>query len=208
MARGSKRRGPSTAPRPISIPTAEDRIDRPKEARPDRKTTQDQALTYHAVFNPTVAPMRRNVSFDLVKDNYALTIAPSPKRRVPLSPRTPVPGREMFWGDVKLALGKGPAPMPSVAPDMRILAVRTEPAVQVRFSKDAADNYYVDATHQGLVRVVFLVDVPSSYFSAPVPGNVPLDTLGRSSRHPIAAAYSRRSTRGAQGHRAAIRHGL
>lgn len=161
---------------PSMDPAAADRIPRPDEARPDRKTTQDQALTYHAVFNPTVAPMRRNVTFDMVKDDYALAIRPGPRQPVPLSSRTPVAGREMFWGDIKLALGNGPAPLPSVAPDMRILAVRPEPAVAIRFSKDGADNYYVESPHKGTVRVVFLVDAPSSYFSAPVPRNVPLDT--------------------------------
>lgn len=155
---------------------APDRIPRPTEARPDRQTTQDQALSYHAVFNPTVAPMRRNVAFDKVKPDYGLVIGSSARRRVPLSPRTPVAGREMFWGDVKLAVGSGPAPIPSVAPDMRVLAVRTEPPTPVQFSKDAADNFYVSARRKGTVRVVFLVDADSGYFSAPVPSNVPLDT--------------------------------
>lgn len=168
--------GGDDANTPSMDPIDDDAIQRPTEARPDRQTTQDQALTYHAVFNPTVAPMRRNISFDRVKDDFGLVVAGSPKRRVPLSPRTPVPGREMFWGDVKLPLGQGPAPVPSVSPDMRVLAVRAEPDVPVRFSKDAADNFYVESTHQGLVRVIFLVDAASSYFSAPVPGNVPLNT--------------------------------
>lgn len=162
---------------PNMDPGSDDAIPRPTEARPDRKTTQDQALTYHAVFNPTVAPMRRNVTFDHVKPDYGLTIRPGPRSPVPLSPRTPVAGREMFWGDIKLPLGKGPATLPSVAPDMRILAVRTEPKVPVQFSKDGADNYYVSGRHEGTVRVVFLVDAPSSYFSAAVPSNVPLSTL-------------------------------
>lgn len=161
---------------PSMDPEAPDRIPRPDEARPDRKTTQDQALTYHAVFNPSVAPLRRNVTFDLVKDDYGLAIAPGPRQPVPLAARAPVPGREMFWGDVKLALGSGPAPLPSVAPDMRIMAVQATPEVPVRFSKDGADNYYVESPHKGTVRIVFLVDAPSSYFAAPVARNVPLDT--------------------------------
>ncbi|MGK0361168.1 MAG: hypothetical protein ACI9U2_003486 [Bradymonadia bacterium] len=161
---------------PTMDPIDGDAIPRPDEARPDRQTTQDQALTYHAVFNPTVAPMRRNISFDRIKADYRMVVTGSPNRRVPLAPRTPVAGREMFWGDVKLSLGQGPAPVPSVAPDMRVLAVRTEPDVPVQFSKDVADNFYVESTHRGPVRVVFLVDAATSYFSAPVPGNVPLDT--------------------------------
>lgn len=180
---------------PTMDPIDNDAIARPDEARPDRQTTQDQALTYHAVFNPTVAPMRRNISFDRIKPDYRMVVAGSPKRRVPLASRTPVAGREMFWGDVKLPLGQGPAPVPSVSPDMRVLAVRTEPDVPVQFSKDAADNFYVESTHQGPVRVIFLVDAASSYFSAPVPGNVPLDTQ---SDHP-ATQLPDRIRREAQG---------
>ncbi|MEZ4474232.1 MAG: hypothetical protein R3F60_26275 [bacterium] len=44
----------------------------------------------------------------------------------------------------------------------------------MRFSKDSADNYYVEAARAGEVRVVFLVDADPAYFSAPLPGNVPL----------------------------------
>lgn len=161
--------------RPPDAPPAPDSVVRPDEALPDRNTTQDQGLKYHAMFNPTVAPLRRNVAFDRVEPDYRLTIAPGPRRPVPLSPRTPVPGRELFWGDVTVEAVPGrAASLPSVAPDMRILAVRTEPEVGVAFEKDAADNFYARADHRGPVRVVFLVDADARYFAGDVPGNVPL----------------------------------
>ncbi len=158
-------------------------IVRPSEARPDRDTGPDHPLEYHAVFNPTVAPLRRNVSFDAIGPDYRLYTAASPKREVPLASRRPVAGREMFWGDVTVDVRAGvPAGIPSVAPDMRVLAVRAEPDVPVRFLADGADNFYVESPHTGTLRVVFLADADSAYFSAPVPGNVPLDA-GRA--HPL-----------------------
>lgn len=153
-------------------------IPRPEEARPDRDTTQDAPLSYHAVFNPTVAPLRRNVAFDRVEDDYRLTIAPGPRTPVAVEARDPLPGRELFWGDLTLEVRRGEAaPVPSVAPDMRVLAVRPEPPVPVAFEKDGADNFYLRAEHDGPLRVVFLVDADAVYFSAPVPGNVPLGVL-------------------------------
>lgn len=162
---------------------ATDSIDRPREVAPDRNTTQDEGLTYHAIFNPTVAPLRRNVAFDRIETDYRMTIQPGPLREAPRGPRTPAPGRELFWGDLKVATGRGPTPVPSVAPDMRILAVETEPPVEVRFSKDGADNYYVESTFLGEVRLKFLVDADQAYFSAPLPGNT---LLGALASHPAA----------------------
>jgi hypothetical protein len=149
---------------------------RPSAAVPDRKTETESKLTYHAVFNPEVAPLRRNVAFDAIAADYRLSIAPGPLAEVPLSPRKAAPDRELFWGDVSVDAVPGrPAPIPSVAPDMGILAVRTEPPqATVRFLKDGADNYYVGTDFHGTVRVVFLADAHRSYFSAPVPDNVPL----------------------------------
>ncbi len=150
-------------------------IARPTEARPDRDTAADSALRYHAVFNPSVAPLRRNVAFDSVDADYRLHIGRTALRPVPLSERAAVPGRELFWGDVRVELAPGrPAGLPSVAPDMRILAVRTEPEVAVEFLKDGADNFYVRSRWRGDVRVVFLADADATYFSGSVPGNVPL----------------------------------
>lgn len=154
-------------------------IYRPDEARPDRRTGVDSPLDYHAIYNPTVAPLRRNVAFDRVEDDYRLTIAATPRRPVPLvGDRTARPGRELFWGDLRVELAGDDEPLPSVAPDMRLLALRTEPpeaAAGLTVVRDGADNYYLRGPYRGEVRVVFLVDADQAYFSAPVPGNVRLD---------------------------------
>lgn len=178
-------------PPPADTPS----IPRPTEARPDRETGADSNLKYHVIYNPSVAPLRRNVAFDVVEDDYRLTIADSPRRRVPIvGDRKARPGRELFWGDLKVELGREDAPLPSVAPDMRILALRTEPpGVPVELVADAADNFYVRSRHRGEVRLVFLVDADQAYFSAPVPGNV---LLGHQGGDPMTALPPRALTAG------------
>jgi hypothetical protein len=159
---------------------------RPDRTRPDRDTGVDANLTYHAVYNPEVAPLRRNVAFDVVgpAPDYELSIRPDALVAVPVigvgggsGPEDgPTAGREAFYGDLAVDLRPGvPAPVPSVAPDMRLLALRTEPPTDAVFLRDSADNFYVRANHQGNVRLVFVVDADRRYFSGTLPGNVPLD---------------------------------
>lgn len=153
---------------------------RPDRARPDRDTGVDANLTYHAVYNPEVAPLRRNVAFDAIGPgpDYELSIRPEALVPVPVLGTADAPGtgREAFYGDIAVELRPGvPAPVPSVAPDMRLLALRTEPPTNAVFLRDSADNFYVRADHRGSVRLVFAVDADRRYFSGPLPGNVPLD---------------------------------
>ncbi len=163
-------------------PKPADAILRPDRTRPDRETGVDADLKYHAVYNPEVAPLRRNVAFNEVGPgpDYEMAIRPAALVPVPITRGTPGPGREAFWGDLRLDLAPGvPAPVPSVAPDMRLLAMRTEPETDAVFLRDSGDNYYLRATGGGPVRVVFLVDADRRYFAGTVPGNVPIGALGR-----------------------------
>ncbi len=171
-------------------------IVRPSEARPDRDTGIDQPLRYHAVFNPSVAPLRRNVAFDGIDPDYRLHVARAAMRPVPIAAREAIPGRELFWGDVKLDLHRGRASsIPSVAPDMRVLAIKTTPDVPLELLKDGADNFYVRARYTGGVRVVFLVDADSTYFSGAVPGNVPLGVQAGAPHTELPAAVLARAER-------------
>ena len=149
-------------------------IPRPQEARPDRDTTEDGALRYRALFNPTVAPLRRNVVFDVVSSDYRWTVANTPRRPVPVIGRRVEPGRELFWGSVSVELSGTDAPLPSVAPDMRILALETDPPTSVVVVRDGGDNFYVRGRAPGPVRLTLLVDASTAYFSGAVPANVAL----------------------------------
>ena len=172
-------------------------IMRPDKTRPDRSTQVDSDLSYHVLYNPEVAPLRRNVAFNEVGDppEYDLSIRQGARRPVAILGGSPPAGREAFWGDLRVDLIPNvPAPVPSVAPDMHILAFRTEPPSDAVFERDAADNLYVVTSATGSLRLVFLADADRRYFSGPVPGNVRLD-VGRDdpdTRIPPAAAAEAR----------------
>ncbi len=162
-------------------PPAPGVIERPDTMRPDRDTGEVVPLEYHAVFNPEVAPMRRNVTFDVVGPGpeYEFSIADPTPVPIRVVGGAPGPGREGFYGDLKINVVPGKAmPLPSVAPDMRVLALRTEPPVdviQARVARDGADNFYLLAEYTGTVRVVLFVDADTNYFQGGLPSNVPLD---------------------------------
>jgi hypothetical protein len=70
---------------------------------------------------------------------------------------------------VELAPGRA-APLPSVAPDMRILSYETTPPTSLTFLKDRADNFSVRSdTADGTYRLVFFVDADAGYFSPALP---------------------------------------
>jgi hypothetical protein len=74
---------------------------------------------------------------------------------------------------VKVQLTPGTdVPLPSVAPDMRILWYQTKPNVAIKFEKDGADNFYVrsdESNASGVYDLKFLVDADSGYFSPQLP---------------------------------------
>ena len=153
---------------------------REDRATQDRDTGADGQLHYHAVFNPSVAPFKRNAAFDRVLSDETLAVAgPSPPPDpVPAAPDDPAP--ELFWGSLALQLNPDtPTPLPSVAPGMRILELRTTPEVAVRVRRDSADNYWAHgpAGFEGTVRLVVLCEARAAYFGGPVPpfaaGDVP-----------------------------------
>ncbi|MFN3197844.1 MAG: transglutaminase domain-containing protein [Bradymonadia bacterium] len=159
-----------------------DDVTRKGSIRPDRKTTVDEPLTYHAMFNPSVAPFRRDSVFDVVRRDYEMIISKTRLSPAPKGPRQATAGREMFWGDITVQVAdRSPHPIPSVSPDMRILAIE---GPEVKVLVDEAANYYITTNARGTVRLRMLVDAGSIYFSGGLPGNVPLDV---SDGHPMTA---------------------
>lgn len=156
--------------------------------RPDRITDLDGAVPYYAVFTPTIAPFKRVTAYDtvtLAPDGTPILGIGSDAREAvePLGADAEAPaGRafDRFWGSVPLDFSEGSVvPFPSVAPEARILTLRTEPSVLIRIEKDPADNFYariVGAPPQDPVRVVFLTDAPRDYLGAPLP-DAPVDAL-------------------------------
>jgi transglutaminase-like putative cysteine protease len=148
--------------------------DRDTSMRPDENTGADSTLHYVSVFNPDVLPFKRMSAFDEVRDDFTLhvrdagTLAP-----VPIGGTTDPRTRDRFWGDVLVQLRPGiDVPLPSVAPDMRILSYQTQPRLRLAFSRDGADNYYVrsdEANASGTYRLVFLADADAGYFAPALP---------------------------------------
>lgn len=148
----------------------------PDRVRPDRRTGGEGELNYKVVFNPSVTPFKRDRVFDRVAADGALE--PSGQGRRPLLPQgdATATGRELFWGHVTLELVPGhETPLPSVAPDSRLLRYLATPPVPLQLHTDRAGNHSVRAQPLGSaeagVRTVtlrFLVDAPSDYFSGPL----------------------------------------
>jgi transglutaminase-like putative cysteine protease len=148
--------------------------DRDTETRPDLHTGPDGTLKYVSVFNPDVLPFKRMTAMDAVRDDYTLYVRSTVLTDVAVGngART-TPSRDRFWGDVLVELSPGrDVPLPSVAPDMRILSYEATPKVALTFSKDGADNFYVrsdDAGANGTYRLVFLADADAGYFAPQLP---------------------------------------
>lgn len=157
--------------------------------RPDRITELEGTLDYYEAFNPAITPFKRMTSLDEVRldgdgRGIVLGVRDARRREVPVeTPNAAAPDlrpRDRFWGDVLLDFTAGArVPLPSVAPDSRILSIETTPEVAVRIERDGADNYFVralGAAPPAPVRLSFLTDAPRSYFGTEVPA-LPLAQL-------------------------------
>ena len=146
--------------------------DRSTEAPPDRNTQADGTLHYASVFNPDVLPFKRMSALDGVRQDYTLFVEHPGQTELPVGGTTDA-SRDRFWGSMLIELTPGnDVPLPSVAPDMRILSYETEPRVRLTFSKDGADNFFVrsdDSGSAGTYRLVFLADAAASYFAPNLP---------------------------------------
>ena len=147
--------------------------DRFTEMKPDEDTRGDESLQYVSVFNPSVLPFKRMSAMDSVRDDHTLySSSSSTLQDLPVG-GAPTPERDLFWGDVAVQFEPGvDVPVPSVAPDMRILSYEVEPRLAVSFSKDGSDNYFVrsdESGASGTYRLRFMVDAPASYFAPEIP---------------------------------------
>lgn len=147
--------------------------DRMTEWKPDMNTGPDNTLHYVGVFNPDVLPFKRMTVFDAVNDDYTLRVSRTILTKLPVGGAHDERTHDRFVGDVRIRLAPGvDVPLPSVAPDMRILHYKAQPRVDLVFSKDGADNFYVrteDPRATGEYHVVFTVDADMRYFAPSLP---------------------------------------
>lgn len=158
-------------------------VDRMTESRPDTLTNADDTLQYVTVFNPAVLPFKRMSALDSVRADYTMYVADEDTLQDLPVGGAPSPDRDLFWGDLAVQLRPGrDVPIPSVAPNMRVLSYETEPRITVSFSKDGADNYYVRSDESGVegtYRLRFMADAPAIYFAPQVPSNLRVDDVAR-----------------------------
>lgn len=147
--------------------------DRMTEAAPDTETGADDTLQYVGVFNPSVLPFKRMSAMNNIRADYTLFIENSGTLQ-----DLPVGGvassqRDLFWGDLVVELEPGvDVPIPSVAPDMRILSYEAKPFIAVTFSRDSSDNYFVrsdESSASGTYHLRFMADAPATYFAPQLP---------------------------------------
>lgn len=138
----------------------------------DDRTDRVNSLTYFANFDPSIIPYKRVVAKNhAVRRNgeYALEVF-SPQRYPVAIEQPPAQPHETFWGTFLLRLERGRIhPIASISPDQRIIEVLAEPNIDVKIERDAADNYFVRADQDGLVRLNLKIAVPSFYFGGAFP---------------------------------------
>src|SRR5699024_10805830 len=74
--------------------------------------------------------------------------------------------------------GGARVPIPTVAPEARLLSAATDPAVPLSFVRDSADNWFAVAEDppDAPVRLTMLVDAPKGHFNMSIP-DLPADVL-------------------------------
>ena len=171
---------PQTGPQPLEAEPVHGRdgfaVDRITQTKPDKATSSDDTLQYVEVFNPAVLPFKRMSALDSVGSDYTLFVAnPDALQDLPVG-GSPTPDRDLFWADLVVELSPGrDVPIPSVAPDMRIVSYEVDPRVAVTFAKDGADNYFVRSDENeasGTYRLRFMADAAATYFAPQVPSNL------------------------------------
>jgi hypothetical protein len=157
-----------TVPKPApggNVPTY--RPGPPPEVKADRRTGADPTLHYQMVFDPVIAPFKRETVYDVVQADGHL--AQSGKGLVALQRTQPRAEHELFWGHARLVVQAGErTPLPSVAPTSAILEWQAHPPLPLRFWRDRAGNFAVSSEEAGEVDLRWLTDAPSEYFAAPI----------------------------------------
>ncbi len=177
--------GDKVLPKPaVDAPTGQDAKDEPvlgaggfgadrtTSMTGDKNTGADPTLHYASVFNPDVLPFKRMSALDTATPDFVLVVARPALQELAVGGATDK-SRDRFWGSVLVQLEPGKdIPLPSVAPDMRILSYEVKPSVRLAFSKDGADNFFVrsdESSATGTYRLVFLADADAAYFAPALP---------------------------------------
>jgi hypothetical protein len=141
-------------------------------ARLDEDTRPEGMLDYFEVFNPSVAPHKREGALDSVRiaadGEYELVVADPKLSPLELVGDVRSPERDRFWASMLFDAAPGSVfAIPSVAAEARILVAQSNPEQKLQFFKDGADNHYVRFEQGGELRLNFVTDASASYFAMP-----------------------------------------
>lgn len=143
--------------------------------RLDDQTDQVDDLQYYSAFDPSVFPYKRNVAQNRVVyrgGQYQMAVREGQVSRQQVGGEARA-DEDTFWGSFLLRAEAGELhPIPSVAPDQRLLEMYAEPDVAIRVYKDAADNWYLRVPHDGLLRVNAKIAAPRFYFEGEFDGGL------------------------------------
>lgn len=138
-------------------------------SRLDSETDRVDHLNYWANFEPSVVPYKRVVVQNQVRTidgEYSLHVDSGRFSGVTIQGGAARGDEEVFWGSFLLRARDGERhPIPSVAPEQRILSVQVAPMVGLRVERDEADNFYIVPASDGLLRVNMKIAAPRVYFS-------------------------------------------
>lgn len=122
------------------------------------------------VFTPYLAHHQRITSLDRVRRGYRFVLSSKRRSRIQVG-GVRIERRSYFVGRIRIALVPGRwTPIPSVAPDARILWYKTEPPIQLYFAKNKGDIVLVRArqTRSKHVMLVFGTDGNTAYFGGSI----------------------------------------
>lgn len=188
--------GGSVTPEGMAAPEGNGSSVSSERSRPDRRTTLDDSLQYYTVFNPSVVPWKRVAARDLIHTDYSMSVRSSARQAVRVKDRPVRQGYERFWGSILVRMKPGRSiGLPTVAPDLSILRVQTEPPTHLRFQRDSADNYFITGSANGAVRVNYLLEVPSRYFGGEIDASIAVTDLDRKRRPHLPPPVARAARR-------------
>ena len=133
---------------------------------PDRDTRRPNVENYQDPFSPSTTPFKRLNAYDAVDVDYSLRVRDKTLRPVPRGGAVGG-GDEPFYGDLTVeVVPDQPVRIPTVGPGSRLLRMHANPAMQIDFVRDQADNWFVRSNTRGRVRLVLELAIARATFGS------------------------------------------